>query len=42
MVLRVSLDWLRDDGLEMWVSVTLLSCVTLIGAALAGLLLAYL
>jgi phosphatidylglycerol:prolipoprotein diacylglycerol transferase len=37
LALRVSLDWARDDRLEMWVSVTLLSCVTLIGVALFGI-----
>lgn len=37
LVLRVSLDWLRDDPAEMWVPRALLLCVVLIGGGLLGI-----
>ena len=37
LLLRVSLDWSRDDRVEMWVSGALLLCSALIGAAFFGI-----
>ncbi|HEX6277451.1 MAG TPA: prolipoprotein diacylglyceryl transferase family protein, partial [Polyangiaceae bacterium] len=37
LLLRVSLDSLRDDPAEMWVSRVLLLCVVLIGAAVSSI-----
>ena len=37
LVLRVSLDWLRDDAVDMWVSRALLLFAALIGAGVLGI-----